>query len=249
MALELVKDRFDQYAEFHSLCSTSPVGKAILAMLRNKQPLLAMGALASNLGIPANDLLGDWVSKEGEFGVILSGYALGQTPNVVRSGLPEHRYRMEEQLRNLDQTVRQAERDLSELKGTATSMIEESSGILAKAKTDWVTFVVTARDEWETLRKAFESQLRLEAPATYWRERAEATSTAARRWLFAFSVTALTLIGVVVLVGPGFLQDVSASSGSGPFTTLALPFHPDAHRALGAEARRPTIRHERGAQR
>ena len=129
---------------------------------------------------------------------------------------------MEEQLRKLDETVRQAERDLRELMATASNTIEESSGILSKAKSDWVTFVVTSREEWETLRKTFESQLRLRAPATYWRERAETTSTAARRWLLAFSAMALAVICVVVLAGPGFLRDLSVSNGSGPFTTLAF---------------------------
>ena len=222
-ALKSVEDQFKRYADYASICSVSPIGTEILAMLQLKQPLLAMGALASNLGIPAIGLARDWGSKEGELGVILSGYTLGRTPNVMhRSELPEHRYRMEDQLRRFDETVRQTERVQEELKSTGTGMIEDSSRVLAKEETDWATFTKTARDEWETLRQTFESQLRLEAPATYWRERAAITSAAARRWLAAFSAMALAVIVVVVVLGPEFLQHVSASNGAGHFTTLAF---------------------------
>ena len=223
VALETIKDQFEGYADYRSLCSANPIATEILKMGRYKQPFLAIGALASNLAIPPSELLRDWASKEGELSVILSGYALGQTPIVVRGlDLPEHKYRMEEQLRKLDETVRQAQHVQSELKGTATSTIEGSSQILEKEKADWAIFTGNARNEWETLRKTFESQLRLEAPATYWRERAAITSAAARRWLVAFSAMALAIIVVVVLAGPGFLQHVSASNSPGPFTTLAF---------------------------
>ena len=222
-ALEPIKDQFERYANFRSLYSESPIGVEILAMLRNEQPFLGMGALASNLGIPANDLRRDWGSKENELSVILSGYTLGQTPNVVRrSELPEHRYRMEEQLEQLNATVRQAKHVQDELQGTATSTIEESSRILAQEGADWATFTMSTRNEWEALRRTFESQLRLEAPATYWGERAHITSVAARGWLFAFTAMASAIIGVVVVLGPEFLQHVSASSSTGPFTTLAF---------------------------
>lgn len=222
-ALESAKSKFEGYADYRSLCSKSPIAAEIFAMLENRKPLLATGALAANLGMPASDLLHEWGSTQSELGVIFSGYVLGRSPNVVRrSELPEHRYRMEAQLRQFDETVRQAKHVQGELEGTATSTIKESSENLAKEQADWDTFAATARNEWETLRKTFESQLRLEAPATYWRERAEITSAAARRWLIAFSAMALVVIAVVVQAGPGFLQHVSASNSSGPFTTLAF---------------------------
>ena len=48
-------------------------------------------------------------SKESELGVILSGYALCDTSNLVRrSDLPEHKYRMDIQLEKLDEIVRRA---------------------------------------------------------------------------------------------------------------------------------------------
>ena len=223
VALESIKDQFEQYADYRSLHSESQIGDEIFMMTQNKQPFLAIGALASNLGIPANDLVRGWHYKESELGVILSGYALCHTSNLVRrSDLSEHKRRIEIHLKSLDDIVRQAVHDQDELKGSAASAVEESSQALKKEQTDWATFSDTAQIKWETLRKTFESQLRLEAPVTYWRERADITSKAANWWLFAFSAIAIAVIGVLVVFGPEFLERVSAMKNAGPFTTLAL---------------------------
>ena len=222
-ALNSIKDQFEQYADYRSLNSASKIGDEILMMIETKQPFLAMGALASNLGIPASDLVRGWHSKESELGVILSGYALCHTSNMVRrSDLSEHKRRMDIQLTNLDDTVRQAINDKDELKGIATNTIDESSQALKKEQTDWATFSDTAQSKWKTLRNTFESQLRLEAPVTYWRERADITSKAANWSLIAFSVIAIAIIGVLVIFGPEFLKSISASNNGGLFTTLAF---------------------------
>ena len=227
VALDFVKDQFEQYADYRSLCSESQIGNKILTMIEYKQPFLAIGALASNLGIPANDLVCKWHAKESELGVILSGYALCHASNTVRrSDLADHNRRMEVQLKNLDDIVRRATDIQDELKGSVASTVEESSQDLRKEQTDWANFSDTAQIQWETLRKTFESQLRLEAPVTYWRERADITSKAANWWLFAFSVIAIAVIGVLIVFGPEFLGRVSAMKNAGPFTTLALVSFP-----------------------
>ena len=167
-ALESIKGQFEQYADYRSLHSSSKIGEKILIMTQNKRPLLAMGALASNLGIPADDLVRGWQAKESELSVILSGYALYHTSNLVRrSDLAEHKRRMEMQLKNLDDIVKQAINDKDELKGIVTNTIDESSQALKKEQTDWATFSDTAQSEWDTLRNTFESQLRLESPVKY----------------------------------------------------------------------------------
>lgn len=222
-ALESIKDQFEQYAEYSSINSASQIGKEIFAMIGDKKPFLAMGSLASNLGIPANDLLRGWYSKESELGVILAGYALCHTSNTIRrSDLPEHKYRMEIHLKNLDDIVKQAGDDQDRIKGVAMSTIEKSSQALKKEETDWGTFTGSAQREWEALRNTFETQLRLKSPVKYWQELADTTSRVANRSLFWFLASATVIIGVVIVFGPDFLEYVSASNNIGPFTTMAF---------------------------
>lgn len=222
-ALESIKDQFEQYADYQSLYSASEIGEEILLMVQSKHSLLAMGALASNLGISANDLPRGWHSKESELGVILSGYALCHRSNLVRrADLPEHKRRMEIHLKKLDEIVSQVRQDHDDLKGIVTSAIDEHSQTLKKEQTDWATFSDTTQREWETLRNTFESQLRLEAPVKYWQDRADATSKVAKLSLIAFSAIATAIIGVLVVFGPEFLERVSAMDNVGPFTSLAF---------------------------
>ena len=221
--LKSIKSQFEQYADYCSLYSKSHIGAEILNMVQSKQSFLAMGALASNLGIPANDLLDGWHSKESDLSVILSGYALCHRSNLVRrSDLPEHERRMEIYLKSLDDIVRQAREGQRELTRSTESAIGESSQALKKEQTDWATFSDTAQNEWRSIRNTFESQLRLEAPVKYWQDRADATSKAAKLSLFAFAAFAFAIIGVLVVFGPEFLERVSAIKNIGPFTTLAF---------------------------
>ena len=192
-------------------------------MIQTKRSHLAMGALASNLGIPANDLPRRWGSKESELGVILSGYALCHSSNLVRrSDLPEHKRRMETQLTALENLVTRTTDDQNELKGTAVSTIEQYSKALTRKQDEWETFSDTAQSEWKTLRDTFEGQLRLESPVKYWRDRADLTSKAAKWSLGAFSVIAIVIIGVLVVLGPEFLERISALNNVGPFITIAF---------------------------
>ncbi len=222
-ALEAIKDQLEQYSDYHSVYSGSKIGEEIFVMVQNNQPFLAMGILASNLGIPVNDILRVRHPKESEFGVIMSGYSLCHTSNLVRrSDLPEHKDRMDIHLNNFDDIVKRAREDQDELKGIVTSATEEHSQTLKKEQSDWATFSDTAQREWDALRNTFESQLRLEAPVKYWQDRANATSKAAKLSLIAFSAIATALIGVLVVFGPEFLERVSTMNNVGPFTTLAF---------------------------
>ncbi len=222
-ALKSIKNQFEQYADYRSLYSASQVGDEILMMIQNKQLFLAIGALASNLGIPASDLVRGWHSKEGELGVVLSGYALCHTSNMVRrSDLAEHRRRMEIQLNHLDNIRRQAANDQDQLKTRVTNTIEESTQALKREQAGWATFSDTTQNDWKTIRDTFESQLRLESPVKYWRKRADDTSKIAKRSLIAFVATALAIIGSLVVFGPELLERVSAIKNAGPFTTLAF---------------------------
>lgn len=222
-AIGSIKEKFEQYADYRSLHSESQIGEQILRMVYNEQPLLALGAMASNLGMPANELLRRWHSSENELGIILSGYVLCHTSNMVRrSDLSEHRRRMDIQLRSLDDIVRQSGNRLDQLNGSTTKQIEKSLQALEKEQADWASFYDTAKDEWETLRSTFEIQLRLEAPAKYWRERANATSTVAKRSFAFFSAIAIAMIATVVIYGPDFLEYLSTPNNVGPFATLAF---------------------------
>ena len=222
-ALESINEQFEQYADYRSIYSASRIGDEILTMKHSDRQLLAIGALASNLGIPAVDILRKWGSNESDLSVVLSGYALCHPANVVRrSDLPEHKCRVEKQLNEFEYIARQARNDQREMKKVATSAIEESSGKLKEEQSNWVAFSGTAQSEWKAIRNAFESQLRLESPVKYWRDQADTTSKVAKRSLCAFAVIAFAIIGVLVVFGPGFLEDVSASSNAGPFTTLAF---------------------------
>ena len=222
-ALESIKEQFEQYVDYHSLCSTSEIGEDIFVMIQTNQPLLAIGVLASNLGIPVNQLLRRGHAKEVDLSVVLSGYALCNTSNLVRrSDLPEHKYRMELHLKRLDEIVKWAREGQRELMGSTENVVGESSQALKKEQSDWATFSDTAQREWDTLRNTFESQLRLEAPVKYWQDRADATSKVAKQSLFAFSAIAIAIIGVLVVFGPEFLERVSAMDNVGPFTTLVF---------------------------
>lgn len=222
-AVGSIKEKLEQYADYRSLHSASQIGEQILRMIYSKQPLLALGAMASNLGMPANELLRIWRFSESELGMILSGYALCHTSNMVRrSDLAEHRRRMDMQLRSLDDIVRLSGNRLDQLKGNTTKQIEESLQTLDKEQAEWASFSDTAKDELETLRKTFEIELRLKAPATYWRKRANATLIVAMCSFGFFLVIAIAMIATLINWGPDFLEYLSTPNNVGPFATLTL---------------------------
>ena len=208
-----IEELFERYADFDSVCSTSPVGAAILEMRRSGgHPLLGVGALASILGIPAIEALVSKQLDHSHLHFVLAGYGLGRSINVVRrSELPEHKFRMDEQLTRLEGIVENARQHKNEF-----------DDVLIRAKTESKQAIASARQEWDSLRAAFEQELHLRAPAAYWRERASSARFAAGLSLVGFSVLAAAFIAAIVVFGPTFLQDLAATGDTIYFATLAL---------------------------
>ena len=214
---------FERYADFESLCARSPLGEAILAMPGNRQMLSAIGGLASILGIPAHEALGSKRLDDSQVAAVLSGYALGRSNNVVkRSDLPEHRLRMEEQLGRLNDIIGQAKQGRDELDDTVTRSSRDLDEVLESQKSKSDQARASAQEQWESLRFAFEQELQLRAPASYWSERASTTQSFAMGALAAFVVLALVFIAVIVWFGPGFLERLAATGETVRFATLAL---------------------------
>ena len=220
---EAIVRLFERYADFDSLCAKSPLGEAILAMLHNRQPLSAVGGLASVLGIPAHESVGSKRLADAHLSAVLSGYALGRSINVIRrSDLPEHQFRMEKQLARLNDIVGQAERSGNELGATTLRSSRDLDEALKSQSSKSDEALAAARKQWESQRVAFEHQLHLRAPASYWRERASSTQSFALWALAGFVVLALIVIAVIVRYGPGFLERLAATGETVHFATLAL---------------------------
>ena len=96
-ALKEIKKLFKPYADYGSLCSKSTLGKRLLDAPRHQHAFAKIGALASPLGIPAEDILDSGQANEQQAAMILSGYALGTMRNFVkRSEIADHLSRMDE---------------------------------------------------------------------------------------------------------------------------------------------------------
>ena len=220
---EAVARLFESYADFDSLCARTPLGAAILAMPRNRQPLSSVGGLASVLGIPALEAVGSRRLEDSQLAMVLSGYALGRSINIIRpSDLPEHQFRMEKQLARLNDIVGRAERSGNELGATTLRSSRDLDEALKSQSSKSDEALAAARKQWESQRVAFEHQLHLRAPASYWRERASSTQSFAMWALAGFVVLALIVIAVTVRYGPGFLERLAATGETVHFATLAL---------------------------
>ena len=219
-----IEELFERYADFDSVCSKSPIGAAILKMRRSGgQSLLGIGGLASILGIPAREALVSKQLDHSHLHLVLSGYALGGSANVVRrSDLPEHKFRMGEQFTRLDGIIEDAGRDKDKLGALLTRSTRDVDEALAGVKTKSDQAIVSAQQEWDTLRAAFEQELQLRAPATYWREQARSAYVASLSSLAAFTLLAGGFIVAVVGFGPWFLEQLTLTGGTTHFGTLAL---------------------------
>ena len=150
---------------------------------------MAIGALASALGIPAEEIQELLGLDESRLATVLAGYAIGTTFNVVRrSDLPEHQTRMDEQLGNLDRIVKQARQETKELTEQGKAANDETSEYVKNQRESWEEFLRSANSDYEGLRTAYEEHLHLQAPATYWRKRAEITNRAANVALSFFAL-------------------------------------------------------------
>ena len=222
-ALQAIQGQFGRYADYRSVCSKSELGNAIQGFPKSRTPSAAIGALASALGIPAHKILRLPGLNESDLVTILSGYAIGTTFNVVkRSDLPEHQSRMDEQLGNFDKIVKQAERERRELTDQEKATNDDISDYVKNQRDLWAEFFESAKSDWKGLKNAYEEQLHLQAPATYWRKQARKTSRVAMIALVCFAGGAISIAAGIVTYGPNLLAGLAAIPNIGDFGTLAM---------------------------
>ena len=222
-ALREIEELFEQYADYRSLCSKSGLAERLLNNSRRRLAFEKIGGLASILGIPAEEILDPSQADDQQVPMILSGYAIGRMRNVVkRSDIADLQARLEKHLEKLATIVDQAEEEREEALKRGNALCDELDRQQAARRETWTEFHGSAELTWEGIRKAFEEQLHLRAPATYWKERAEKTSAEARRFLNIFAMSALLFIFLVVGLGPELLQRVASIEKIGDFAFLAV---------------------------
>ena len=222
-ALQRIEELFERYADYGSLCSRSRLGEFILAGHPSHSPLEKIGGLASVLGIPAEEFLEPSQADHQQLPQILSGYAIGRMRNVVkRSDIAELQVRLDQQLAKMAAIVAQAEDEREEVSKRAGAACDELDRQQTTRQEEWTEFHDSAKHTWEGIRTAFEEQLHVQAPATYWRERAEKTSVEAQGFLIIFVVMAILFIGAIVVVGPTLLERLAGIEEIGGFSVLAV---------------------------
>lgn len=222
-ALRKIEELFERYADYGSVCSASPLGEIILDGNRSRHAFLKIGALASAIGIPAEHFLDSGQADDQQSAMILSGYAIGGMWNLVkRSDMASLQSRMDEQLATLTSIVERAESERRGIAKHGTKVTDELDGLYEAQQLQWNQFHTVADKERQSLRRAFEEHLKLEAPATYWKNRASETTRAAMTWLTVFATLAGALIWGIMEVGPKFVETVAEHKDIGDFATLTL---------------------------
>ena len=222
-ALEELKQLFERYADYGSLCSESSLGVKLLDANSRHHAFLRIGALASTIGIPAEDILDYWKRDDQITTMILAGYAIGAGRNVVkRSDIPDLRSRLDEELAKMADAVGRAKQEREETSSLGKRITGELGRQREAQESAWNAFYASVDEEWKSLRKAFEEHLKLDAPATYWQERARATFSAAMVSLGAFAILAVGFIWLVVGYGPQYLKDLPNPDDIGKIATLTM---------------------------
>lgn len=222
-ALEEVKQLFERYADYGSLCSTSPLGVSMLDVNGPRHAFMKIGGLASTIGMPAQDILQYGLPDDQEATMILAGYAIGTGLNFVKwSDIPDLRSRLDEECAKMAATVEQTEKEREETSNLGKQITDELAEQRVAQESEWKKFHATVNREWKVLRKSYEEHLKLDAPATYWKSRARWTFWAAMVSLGAFATLAAGFIWLVVVYGPGFLEDLPNPEDIGNIATLAM---------------------------
>ncbi len=218
-----ISELFGQYAKYRSLNSKSESGDAIYGVLSsNKKQFryLAIGGLVGMLQVPFEDILKCmrntvpfFQNTEHE---ILLGYTIWPTMDFL--GKPD----VLEQMDQLDTVIRRANDASEEIVERGTKIDKEAAVNLENRRSEWNEFLETAERERKGLEEAFKEHVRLDAPATYWRERATSASRTAKRSLAAFLIGALGVVGLSIEFGPELLERLAAVEGAGSFAPLAL---------------------------
>ena len=222
-ALRRIEELFGRYADYGSLCSRSRFGEFLLAGHPSHFPLEKLGGLASILGIPAEEFLEFSQANHQRLPRILSGYTIGRMRNVVkRSDIADFQGRLDEQLAKMVALVAQTEVEREEVSKRARAACDEIDRQQTTREEQWAEFHSSTEMTWEGLRTTFEEQLHVQAPATYWQERADKTSAEARRSLKIFVGIAVLFILAVVTVGPPLLGRLAEVEQIGSFSVLAM---------------------------
>ena len=222
-ALQKIEKLFERYANYASVYSKSPLGRKILDGSQRRHGFLKVGALASALRMPAEEVLDSTQDNEQQLAMILSGYAIGEMRNVVkRSDIADLLSRMDEQRSKMMSIVERAETERGEIAAHGKKVTDELDRLHEAQQSQWSEFHTAADKEWRSLRRAFEEHLKLEAPASYWENRASETSQAAMAWLTVFATLAGAFIWGIVEVGPEFVGTLARQKNIGEFATLTL---------------------------
>ena len=221
--LREIEKLFERYADYASLCSKSPVGQQILDGNQRRHGFLKVGMLASTLRIPTEDVLDFGQGDEQQSAMILSGYAIGEMRNVVkRSDIADVQSRMDKQLSKMATIVERAETNREEIENHGKRVTDELERQREAQQSQWNEFHTAADEEWQSLRRVFEEHLRLEAPATYWKNRASRTFQAAMASLIGFGTLAAAFIWTIMEFGPDFLETLAQHKDIGDFATLTM---------------------------
>ena len=218
-----ISELFGQYAKYRSLNSNSESGDMVYSVLSsNKKQLryLAIGGLVGMLRVPFEDVLKcmrntvPFLSNtEPEF---LLGYTIWPTMDYL--GKPD----VLEQMDQLDAVIRRASDASEEIIERGTKINKEAAVKSENRRSEWNEFLESAERERKGLEEAFKEHVRLDAPATYWRERATSAAKSAKWSLAAFLVGALGVVGLSIEFGPELLERLAAVEGAGSFAPLAL---------------------------
>ena len=223
VAFREITELFESYREYRSLCSRSEAGEGIIQVLTLDHLdawYLAFGGLLGMLRVPMVDIL-EIMQKEGHsishmLNGILWGYTTWRTVSFLEK--PD----ILEQMDRFEAVICQTEEKAKQVNEEGTKINEEAVTILKILKSDWSEFREAAEKERKGLEETFEEYMRLHAPATYWRDRADSASRATKWALAAFSIGALAIVALSVAFGPGLLERLAAVEGAGSFAPLAL---------------------------
>ncbi|MCY3597077.1 MAG: DUF6161 domain-containing protein [Rhodospirillales bacterium] len=218
-----ISERFGEYAKYNSLNSESESGSAVYRVLSSDKKqfrYLAIGGLIGMLRVPLEDVL-DFDGNTAFFLTnveheVLLGYTIWPTMDFL--GKPD----VLEQMDQLEAIIRRAKDTSEEIIERGTKINEEAAAKMQNHRSEWNEFLETAKSEREGLEEAFKEHVRLDAPATYWRERATVASRKANWALAAFMGGGVAVIGLSIILGPGLLERLTAVEGAGSFAPLAM---------------------------
>ena len=220
--LERVKQLFELYADYGSLCSRSALGVTLLNMDGGRHPWVKLGGLASTIGIPAEDILDSEQPADRQASMILAGYAIGTGRNFVkRSDIPDLRSRLDEEISTMAETVARTEKEREETSKLGKQMTDQLDQQRKTQESAWKAFHASADEEWKSLKRAFEEHLK-------WRHPRPTGRAGSVDTLGCDDVPGRIrgpcgrFIWVVVEHGPQFLRELPSPQDIGNFGTLTM---------------------------